>query len=74
MKTNPVEFSIFFGVLENAMYADYDDCPDDESFLEKLKFNLAICVDLVRRINEDPNFLLDAIERRMSKGSDKDAV
>ncbi len=73
-QVNPVVFSIFFGMLENAMYTDYDDCSDDESFLEKLKFNLAICVDLVRRINEDPNFLLDAIERRIGKGSDKNAV
>ncbi len=71
---NPVAFSIYFGVLENAMYADYDDCRDDESFLEKLEFNLAICVDIARRTCEDPNFMLKAIERGFDKHSDKDAI
>ena len=73
-RANPVVFNIFFGMLENAMYGDYDDCKDDEEFLQKLQFNLAMCLELVKRTNKNPRFLLDVIERGELRLSSQDAV
>ena len=73
-RANPVVFNIFFGMLENAMYGDYDDCKDDEEFLQKLQFNLAMCLELVKHTNKNPRFLLDVIERGELRLSGQDAV
>jgi len=56
------------------MYGDYDDCKDDEEFLQKLQFNLAMCVELAKHTNKNPRFVLDVIERGELRLSGQDAV
>lgn len=58
---SPISFEMFYGVLGRMIYTDYDDCLTDEQFLNKLEFNLGMALTLVKKVSENPNYLLDVI-------------
>lgn len=71
---DPVSFKVFFGTLEVAMYADYAGCPNDCDFLQKLQYNLDMCIELAKQTNRNPRYVLDVMERGLIRLSGQDAV
>ena len=70
----PVVLQMFFGMLGKMIYSDYDDCLNDEQFLEKLEFNLGMALTLVKKTSENPNYILDVLGIEHSHRDQNDAV
>jgi len=58
-RATPEAFNLFFTMLENAMYGDFDKCLNDEDFLQKLRMNLEIVLEFAKLVDKNPMYLLE---------------